>query len=324
MLRRFVWVPAAFMLAVGLIRADGDTKKDKETEAPADLELRFHDGSVLRKVAIADKLTVQTKFGKLTLETKEIRKIEFGLQMPDDISKKIDDAISRLQGENFQAREAAAKELLALGRFSYPTLLKMSKGSDLETTRRVEGLVKTLRDKLPEYQRKMKHEDLIHTGDSVIAGRIIGDFKVRTKQFGEAKLELTELASIRSLSGITEVALQVDAGKFGFNRNMWMDTNITIEADNRLVINASGQVEYPQQNQSAGPDGNPNIGQTEPPHLAGTLIGRIGEKGTPFRVGQKFEGTIAQEGKLYLRIVTWQTGVPPTGHYDLKVNITPN
>jgi len=323
MIRRTLCASALLLLAAGLIQAQGDPRKDPE--GPADLELRFHDGSTLKKVAIADKLTVQTKFGKLTIDTKEIRKIEFGLQMSDDISKKIDDALVRLQGDNFQAREAAAKELLALGRYSYPALLKLSKGSDPETTRRVEGLVKTLRDKLPENQRKMKPEDLIHTGDSVIAGKIVGPFKVRTKQFGEASLDLTELQSIRSLSGINETAVAVDAGKYGINRNVWLDTGITIEPDSRLLITASGQVDMlPQQAGQflTGPDGSMQIGKPNNQHWAGALLGRIGEKGPVFIVGQKHDSTVAQEGKLYLQIVPWQGQA--SGSFDVKVTVGPS
>jgi len=300
MIRRTFCASAVFLLAAGLIHAQGDPKKDTE----GDLQLRFHDGSTLKKVAFADKLTVATKFGKLTIETREIRKIEFGLQMSDEMTKKLDDALARLHSENFQMREAAAKELVAMGRYAYPALVKLTKGSDLEATRRIEALVKQLRDKLPPYQMKMKYEDVIRTGDSVIAGRIEGTIRVRTRQFGEVNLDLGELQSIRSMTGGSETALAVDAAKHG-TANAWMDTGVTVEADSTLLVTAAGKVDLQAQfnpgQQLSGPDGNSNFGMGGT-FLPGQLVGKIGENGTPFAIGERFEGTPTTEGKLYLLI----------------------
>jgi hypothetical protein len=313
----------ALLLATGILGAD----PKMDTLGPDDLELRFLDGSCLRNVAMADKVAVATKFGKLTIETKEIRRIEFGLQMSDEISRKIDNALARLQSDNFKMREAAGKELVALGRYAYPALVKLTKSSDARSRPLVEPLLQQLRDKLSAYQLKMKVDDLIYTGDSVIAGRIQGPLKVRTRQFGEAKLNLSELQSIRSRSGITEAAFAVDGAKYGVNRAVWMETDVTIEAGYKLLITASGQIDMQPTTAGqfvSGPDGAANIGQTEPPYLAGTLIGRIGERGQPFRVGQKFDGPIAQEGKLYLRIVMWGNGVAPSGSFDVKATVSPD
>jgi hypothetical protein len=309
--RRILWAPLLLLVAAGLLPADGDPRK----EAEGDLLLRFHDGSILKKVAIPEHLTVSTKFGKVTIDSKEIRRIEVGLHVSDEMTRKIDDALVRLQGNNFKAREAAAKDLLALGRFAYPSLVKLSRGSGLDTTRRVEALLKQLRERLPAYQLKMKHEDVIHSGDSQVTGRIEGPIAVRTTQFGAVKLNLDELQSIRSMTDVTETALTVDAAKYCAPYATWMDTGIAIEAHSGVRVTAAGQVRLGPGQQPSGPDGIANLGMGGP-FLPGQLIGKIGVEGTPFGIGQRFEGTPTTEGKLYLHICP--PNQRPQGQEDLK------
>jgi hypothetical protein len=60
--------------------------------------------------------------------------------------------------------------------------------------------------------------------------------------------------------------------------------------------------------------------QTATP-LPGTLLGRIGEQGRVFVVGSRYEGTAAEDGKLYLRIAPNSSNSEASGSYDVRVSL---
>jgi hypothetical protein len=63
--------------------------------------------------------------------------------------------------------------------------------------------------------------------------------------------------------------------------------------------------------------------QGEGGYPAGTLLGRVGEGGPVFVVGQQYEGRGGQGGRLYLRVVPLAGGSGSTGAYQVKVSTGP-
>ena len=57
-------------------------------------------------------------------------------------------------------------------------------------------------------------------------------------------------------------------------------------------------------------------------HPAGSLLGKVGESGEVFLIGEKYNGTPKGSGKLYLRLAPspW----PNQAQGTFKVTITPN
>ncbi len=55
-------------------------------------------------------------------------------------------------------------------------------------------------------------------------------------------------------------------------------------------------------------------------HPPGVLLGRVGDKGREFVIGEKFEGKPGEQGKLYLRIVSGPWGNTSAGEYKVKVS----
>jgi hypothetical protein len=51
------------------------------------------------------------------------------------------------------------------------------------------------------------------------------------------------------------------------------------------------------------------------------LIGKIGENGEMFTIGDRYEGLPEQEGKLYLHIGPSQWNAQCNGNYDVKVRV---
>lgn len=86
----------------------------------------------------------------------------------------------------------------------------------------------------------------------------------------------------------------------------WIDTGLTVQAGEGLVISASGEVTYsPDASDKASPNGslkgNRVAGAPLPETLAGALIGRIGND-RPFGIGQNATITAPGTGRLYLGI----------------------
>lgn len=290
----------------------------------------FHDGTKVRMVVLQDSLEIATKYGKLTVPTADVRRVEFGFRMSEDKARKLEEALKNLGSTNFELRESAAKDLIALGRLAYPALLKAAKNNDLETTRRVEDILKEIRQRVPAEQLRSRTEDLVHTATFVIAGRIETPLlQARTEHFGEVQIKVADLRNLFSTGGVGEVKLSVDAATYGSGNNQWMDTGYQVSADVPLAITASGEVDlYGNQQPGqfiSGPDGNRNVGRGGS-HLPGMLLGRVGEDGPVFVVSKKYDGTPNLEGKLYLRIVPIPNSGGATGNYQVKItsgNTTP-
>src|SRR5262249_16393762 len=158
------------------------------------VEVRLDDGSTMRMVIGAESLTVATKYGKLTVPMNEILRIDMGLHMPEGAAAKIDKAIQQLGGQEFKDREAASAELLTFGVLAYQALERAAKNTDAEVAGRANALLRSIREKVPADQLRIKEHDVIKTSEFTFVGRIEDVWlKAKTKHFGEVKLTLADV-----------------------------------------------------------------------------------------------------------------------------------
>lgn len=324
MLRPIRRVFLSLTLVSGLAFAGGDDRKDAASLREA--EVRFADGSTVKVLLLQEDIEVETKYGKLKVPTHEIRRIEFGVHLSEELAKKVADAIRRLSSDTFKDRETAGKDLLHLGAGAFPALKVAAKSPDLEISQRAQTVIEQLRKKLPAAELRAKEQDLILTHEFPVHGRILSPiFKVRTAYFGDLDLKITELRAMRWTAGSNEpVELAVDAGTYGgAAENQWLKTEVEGDAEAKLVIEASGQIDLFGQERPgqifSGPEGCKQAGQRNGTYLPGTLLGRIGEQGEIFVIGKHAEHTINKAGKLYLRIVPLPGSEGSTGNYKVKI-----
>jgi hypothetical protein len=305
--------------------AKGDDKKvtDKKTDQPGtkkitekgtDLtgqtEVRFTDESVVRMVVLQEKLDVETKYGKLTVPTADIVKIDFGLHIPPDVEKKILQAIDDLGSENYKTREVAVKDLVSFGPFAYPQVVKASKSDQPEVQKRALLALEKLKAKHAARNLRSREEDVIVTANFTVVGKITTPtLRAKAENFGELDLQMAKLRGMRSLTTMTEAEVTIDAAKYAQQNVVWMDTQYECRQGMRLVITASGNVNLWPQNGGfiCGPSGFDQNGGFGGPrggnqYLPGALVGRVGESGAMFYIGDRYDGTINGEGKLYLSI----------------------
>jgi hypothetical protein len=316
-------------------------KDDGQPFAPPDatakqVEVRFANGSTVLMYLLQDNIEIITEFGKLKIPPVDIRQIDFGLHLTDPVRAQIERALQQLGSTNYKEREIATKKLVDLGPLAYLALYQTTKSKDQEAAKRAQAAMKTVAEKVPARLLRLREEDRIRTTKFTVVGRIVTpSIKARAEYFGDLSLRPTQLLAIRWMEGTGSTEVVVDAAKYGSAHDQWMDTGIRLEAQVRMKITATGQVDiWPQQNGQyiSGPAG---LGQEAGVPVrfiagrpqqsrAGALIGRIGETGTPFVIGERFSQTNPAEGKLYLHITPGPWGGGSNGNYRVKIATGPS
>jgi hypothetical protein len=307
---------------------------------PGEVEISFLNGSNVRMILQSDKVEVVTPYGQLSVPAQEIRVIEFGLHFPDGVDARIQQAVKNLGAENFRDRDQAGKTLLELGPYSYPAVFEAAQTKDLEASRRAKELVKQMQAKHPKKDLKTTPDDRVITPSFTIVGRILNPtLKANAELFGQVELPVARMRMMRALGAGRDVDLTIDAAKYSM-QGQWMETDFVADGFNAVVITASGMVDvWPQQggNYITGPNGlqGRNMGMGFNPALArggvkikgaingqiygGALLGKFGEDGEIFLIGERYEGTPEVQGKLYLHIGPSPWNQVCNGTYDVKI-----
>ena len=186
----------------------------------------------------------------------------------------------------------------------------------------------------------MTVDDKIVTKSFTIVGRIqTPTVKAKTEYFGDIELGLAKMRTLRSVGGPgLDMEFAIDASKYA-NAGQWMDTGYHVDGRTAIHIAAKGFIDvWPQQGgqylsspngfqatQRGGGVGMPfvggrKVGMVNQQQHCGMLLGKIGEDGEVFVVGERYEGTPENEGKLMLHIGPSQWNCPSAGNYDIKVS----
>src|SRR5260370_19613635 len=245
--------------------AQGDAKgiKEKRPVNPNEVEVRLSDGSRVHMLILQGSLEIETKYGRLVTPTTDLRRLEFGIRTPTEVTKKIEEAIKRLGNDSYQEREKAVKELAAIGAPAYVPLYQAAKNKDAEVARRANQALEEIRKKVPESKLRVREDDLIQTAEFTIIGKILNPtIKTKSAIFGETQLNIADLRGIRWVGQQAEIDLVIDAAKYAVNASQWMETGIELGESDELLITASGQVDWLVNGQNVtGPAGNAMWGQ---------------------------------------------------------------
>jgi hypothetical protein len=193
----------AALLIVPALRADEQPKRPIKS-AETVVEVKLIDDSVVKLTLLDAQVDFLTKHGKLTIPVNEIRKVELGLRIPDDVAALIASAAADLGNPQFRKREEAMALLLKYKEKSYPTLKQAARSTDAEVARRAEELLEKLQNSVPESRLEMPDYDVIYTELSKIAGKIMTPImRARSFTFGDVQLKLSDALAM-STSGFAE------------------------------------------------------------------------------------------------------------------------
>jgi len=318
-MRPFRWSSLTALVVVSLSHAQEPTRKPAQ---PNHAEVRFGDGSIVRVLILQESVDVMTKYGKLTVPIRDIRRIDFGLHLPEGVAPQIEAAIKQMGSSVYKQREGAVKDLVGLGHLAFPYVQKAAGSNDLEVAQRAVHVVKRISENTPPENLQLKMVDTIHTVEFPITGRIVSSsIKAHSAHFGELSLKLSDLRSLSIRGASGEFLVTVDAAKYGSQSEKWMDSGMTVDPNLRLIMKSEGQVDLWPQGPGqylAVPKGYTTAGKGGT-HMAGTLLGRIGDSGKVFVIGESYEGIPEREGKLFLHIVPSPWNNDSTGSYRVRV-----
>jgi signal peptidase I len=301
--------------------------------------IRFHmwDGSIVGGDVTVKKIEVQTEFGSLQVPIAKIIQFHPGLDSMPELSQQIDSWVEGLGDKNFDIRENSHRELLALGAQLRYELARFEDGGSAERKKHLNEIKKEIAELVDELdeldepgERPFIRGDTIVTKEFSIVGKIKQEqFSVGSK-FGKLVVSLTDIKmGDRSFvdESQPEVRKSVTVSGMAFFQNKPATTKIKVNRGDKIVIRASGLVQWTNWNTASGPDGITNQGQWQGINC-GCLVGRIGDSGKYIKLGTKSEFTAKQTGVLYLGVsirdnYASNNGYRWEGDYQVKVLVKP-
>jgi hypothetical protein len=179
--------------------ADTPVKKRARLAALPDMVVRCTDGSVLKLKVLEPRLTLKTPYGTLVIPFANIREVQCATRISPSTARRVSAAIRDLGSDEPTKREDASAELETLQWKAYPALLVAEKSKDPEVRRRAVQLLEKIRKAVPEERLEIRKHDVVRTDDSKITGQLqAAAFRVNTDQFGEVRLKLNCILSVRS------------------------------------------------------------------------------------------------------------------------------
>src|SRR5208283_2150815 len=123
----------------------------------------FANGSNVLMTILQENIEIITEYGKLRIPPAEIRSIDFGVHLPEEVRTQINKALKQLASSNYKERESAMKQLVDLGPQAYLALYQTTKTKDLEAVKRAQTAMKTISQKVPSRLLRLREEDRIRT-----------------------------------------------------------------------------------------------------------------------------------------------------------------
>ena len=186
-------------------------------------------------------------------------------------------------------------------------------------------------EELEEVPRALIEEDLVVTPDFSIVGEILQKEFSLSSKYGELKIELGDvvLADRAVAKEVPIVRKSVTVPAMTFFQNKPKSTGIRVRKGDRILIRASGIVQWTNWNSSSSPDGVTNRNQWNGIN-SGTLTARIGNDNTNcIAVGSKSQIVAKANGVLFLGIAMRDSyannvGYTWTGDYKANITVNPN
>ncbi|MHC4161793.1 MAG: hypothetical protein ACYSUM_06650 [Planctomycetota bacterium] len=310
---------------VALILLPAALAQDREAAAPPEagsiavketpLEVRLQSGTMLVGRMDPVEWQVRTAFGVLTVPVQSVRHVRFGrLAKPERLAV-VRDLITELASTSPERRHHARTSLRAEGAFAARDLLQAAQAHDDPEVKRIS---QEILDELDlDVEEILPDLDEIQTDRFNLAGTIeLSAFKVTVPELGTLAVHRRDIVFIRAFAHVL-------TRKFSLTGNHiwpdgWLDTKLKVRKGQKLQITAQGTLQFPNWGQAFTPDGNPRMGNMSG-HAWGTLVAKVGENGTLFRVGSSYAGKADASGTLYFLVMLQVRGQPSTGEYTVNV-----
>lgn len=322
------------------VEEPGIQPPQKQAELPEKF-VRFHmwDGSIVGGEVQMDTISVRTEFGQLEIPVEDIQRFYPGLKSFPDLASKIEKLVEDLGDKDFDIREKAKRDLLAMGIQIRNELDRFDDGGSAERKKRIMEIKKEINDELDSREENDLANDLLNQplirGDKIdtplfsIVGKIQQEEFVLTSKFGELKVKLADVRMAdRAFTNTPEVLkkkCEVDGQAF-FQKNTH-STRIRLNKGDKVSINADGIVQWTNWSSSSTPDGLSSQGKYRNIR-GGTLCARVGANGEIIKIGSKGKFVAKRSGVLFLAIAMQDSYANNSsyrwvGKYKARVEVKP-
>lgn len=344
-------VPGASTPAEAKPEGKSESKSEEELiEAPVKVVkplgpkfIRLHllDGSVLSGDLTVSEIIVDTQFGKLVVPIDKIRSLTPGLDSYPQVSEQISTTIENLGSDDYKTREQAHRDLSAMGPKIRGELEKHTGDENAEIKRHITEILKEFDEQAEEREdddegqaneQEWIRQDTVVTTDFTAVGRISpAEFKVESK-YGPLTVKLADIQRGERLqeNGRSEIRRSLSVPGATLASRGFKSSGIRVQAGDRVNVKSDGTIVMSPWggNAMSTPEGMPNYGwyiQNQIP--SGALIAKIGDKGSPFKVGRSTTFVAKTSGVLQFAI-----GMPAEysnegyqfpGEYKLKIKVDP-
>ena len=298
-------------------------------DKPVLAEFHLADGSKITGQVEIEAVTIATAYGQLKVPVSELLRLRVARGSDEATRAKVADLIAKLGAAKFEVRQKASEELLKLGPVAMEQLREATKkNSDAEIRTRAEKLLDELESSLAEAEDEdevdtplVGQDDEIVTRRFTARGRIeVENFSMETKY---GKLNIPRGQVIAAVFGTRDdISKRVKVTGQHTTTNM-VKTRIKVNAGDHISIKASGSINYQNWGQACSPEGNQNYFGNYNNHPGMALLGRIGNSGTFFLVGESLKQRATESGELYL-LINYQGSAGGTdGEFKVKITVTP-
>jgi hypothetical protein len=293
MTTRYHWLLAGAIAFAGIARGQEKATPVAKAEGNA-IEVRFADDSHVKMVLQTSSIDVVTRYGRLTVPTSDIRRIEFGERPAPAPGEK---------PRPPRPDTVVTYDFTIMGRVEAPELKAKSPYFGEATL------------KIAELRSIRWLGDARETKVSVDAA----SYGAQNEKWLDTGIDVRGGAQLSVVASGT-VDLNPTPGEAGTN---------VVGPDGRSprgTARGGGGFAAGGGPGGGGPGGGGPAGFARGDRGSfparsgpGALIARIGENGRTFVIGSRFEGLAPDDGKLYVRIVPSNTGAESSGSYDVRV-----
>ena len=309
------------------------TSATEAPKPPSDLKIVLMDGSIVTgKLSVSD-FTVETKFGTLKVPVDQITSFAPGLESHPQFAKALEGYISDLSADAFPDREKAQAALLKLGPDIKSELERQVKTAEAEKQMRLQKIIEDFDTQMGEDDSAKTHQwvndDVIVTQGFTVVGRISTPGFAVVSPYGTLQLKFEDIREgHRDIqSGPEEINKNVTVAGTAISQRAMTGAGIRLNRGDQVTVTASGSITLtPWGDQAATPDGNANLGMATIPNgmMIGTLYAKVGESGTPVKVGSKATFTASAPGTLEFGVASPNGNYGSyqfPGEYQLKVHV---
>lgn len=311
-----------------------------KVQQPGEREVRLTlwDGTVVTGDIGIEFFKVQTQFGQLEVPVKNVISLRPGLDSFPQMTQDIASLVEKLGDRDFQTREQAHRELVAMGRAIRSEIGNFDDGGSAERKKHLDKIreqIEEMADDEAEWEEESDDAELIRgdtirTRDFTIVGKILQpEFSLNSK-YGELTIALSDIkkGDRTWLQSSESISKNVVVKGNSFFQSTPVSSKIRVNKGDRVKIKATGTVQWASWgNISSGPGGITNQGNWQG-HNCGTLLARIGKGNEYVKIGEKGEFVAKSNGVLYLGIsmrdnYANQAGYQWPGEYKARVSVSP-